>query len=112
VFEHRGQKAVVPKEYVGNLKTYKQSFAEKTDRRLDMLKGAKSLTKDKNVHRMIDQLANDWTDTTNNIDLAYGHLERIANKPGVPKAVTDYLLDNWIRVEGTWATARRDIEND
>lgn len=112
VFEHRGQKAVVPKEYVGNPKTYRQSFAEKTDRRLDMLKGAKSLTKDKNVHRMIDQLANDWTDTTNNIDLAYGHLERIANKPGVPKAVTDYLLDNWIRVEGTWATARRDIEND
>lgn len=112
VFEHRGQKIRVPKELVGNPNTYKISFAEKTDRRMDVLDGAKRLTKNKDVLKLLDQLGNDWTDTTNNPDLAYGHMERIANKPNVPKAVTEYLLDNWHRVEGTWATARRDIEND
>lgn len=112
VFEHRGQKLRVPKETVGNARLYERSFKEKVDRRMDVIDEAKDMTKSKQVKNLLDQLAKDWTDTTNNPELAYGHLERTVNKSGVPKNVADYLLDNWIRVEGTWATARRDIEND
>lgn len=112
LFEHRGQKVRVPKELVGNPRTYLQSFKEKTDRRLNVIDGAKALTKSAEVKKLLDTLANDWTDTTNNPDLAYGHLERIVNKSNMPKNVADYLLDNWDSIEGTWATARRDIEND
>lgn len=112
VFEHRGQKVRVPKEFVGSAKLYETSFREKVDRRMDVIDAAKSLTKSGNVKKMLDQLAKDWTDTTNNPELAYGHLERTVNKSGVPKNVADFLLDNWGSVEGTWATTRRDIENE
>lgn len=112
VFEHRGQKIRPPKETVGNPSTYLRSFKEKTDRRMDVIDGAKALTKNKEVTKLLDSLAKDWTDTTNNPDLAYGHLERVVNKSNMPKNVADYLLDKWNSIEGTWATARRDIEND
>lgn len=112
VFEHRGQKIRPPKETVGKPSTYLRSFKEKTDRRMDVIDGAKALTKNKEVTKLLDSLAKDWTDTTNNPDLAYGHLERVVNKSNMPKNVADYLLDKWNSIEGTWATARRDIEND
>lgn len=112
VFEHRGQKVRVPKEFVDSAKLYETSFREKVDRRMDVIDAAKNLTKSKGVKKLLDQLAKDWTDTTNNPELAYGHLERTVNKSGVPKNVADFLLDNWGSVEGTWATTRRDIENE
>ena len=112
VFQHRGQKIRVPKEEIGNERRYRLSFEEKTDRRMDVIDGAKSLTKSKEVHKQLDQLAKDWTATTNNPDLAYGHMERVVNKADMPKSIANYLYDNWDSIVGTWATARRDITND
>lgn len=112
VFEHRGVKIRVDKESVGNPKSYGISFREKTDRRMDVLDGAKALTKSDGVKKLLDQLARDWTDTTNDPSLAYGHMEELVNDKRVPKAVGEYLLDNWDRVKGTWATKRRELEDD
>lgn len=111
-FEHRGQKIRVPAKSsngqgVENPQYYEQSFKEKTDRRLDMLADAKSLTADKKVHKILDQLAKDWTDTTNDPDLAYSHMEDVVNDNRVPNDVKNNLLDNWDKVKRTWATKRR-----
>lgn len=115
-FKYRGQTIRVPAkgangDGVENPKYYEQSFKEKTDRRLDMLADAKALTEDKKVHKILDQLAKDWTDTTNDPSLAYDALEDVVNDNRIPQNIKNNLLDNWDSVKRTWATKRRSQTN-
>jgi hypothetical protein len=62
------------------------------------------MTKNKSAQKLLDQLAEDWTDSRNDPDQAYQHMMRISGKEEIPENVRQYLKDNWYRVEGTWAT--------
>lgn len=104
VFEHRGQKIIKDKDSVANPKAYREKFVKFTDKRLDVLDKAKGFTKNKEVHNLLNQLAEDWTQSTNDPTQAYNHMIRIADKEKVPENVRQYLKDNWYKVEGTWAT--------
>lgn len=106
VFEHRGQKTRVDKGDVGNPKAYGEKFTKLTDRRLNVLDEAKSLTTSKSAHRLLDQLATDWTDSRNDPVQARNHLDRILNKKAIPAEVRKFLVRSWDRVEGTWATRK------
>lgn len=110
-FKYRGQQIRVPAESIEAPKQFEQSFKEKTDRRLDMLADAKALTEDKKVHKILDQLAKDWTDTTNDPSLAYDALEDVVNDKRIPQNIKNNLLDNWDSVKRTWATKRRSSTN-
>jgi hypothetical protein len=110
-FKYRGQQIRVPAESIEAPKQFEQSFKEKTDRRLDMLADAKALTEDKKVHKILDQLAKDWTDTTNDPSLAYDALEDVVNDNRIPQNIKNNLLDNWDSVKRTWATKRRSQTN-
>jgi hypothetical protein len=104
VFEHRGQKIIKNKDTVGNPKNYREKFVKFTDKRLNLLDKAKGLTKSKEAHNLINQLADDWTNSTNDPKQAYGHMIRLTNYTQIPDKVRQYLKDNWYQVEGTWAT--------
>lgn len=110
-FKHRGQQIRVPAKSIEAPKQFEISFQEKTDRRLDMLADAKALTEDKKVHKILDQLAKDWTDTTNDPSLAYDALEDVVNDNRIPQNIKNNLLDNWDSVKRTWATKRRSSTN-
>lgn len=106
VFEHRGQKTRVDKSSVDNPKAYGEKFAKLTDRRMNLLDEAKSLTTSKQAHKLLDQLATDWTDSRNDPVQARNHLERVLSKKSIPAEVRKHLISNWDRVEGTWATRK------
>lgn len=110
VFEHRGQKIVKSKDDVGNPKAYREKFVRFTDKRLNLLDKAKGLTKSKEAHKLLDQLADDWTHSTNDPTQAQNHMMRISNKNEIPEVVRKYLKENWNSVEGTWATVNRNEE--
>lgn len=113
VIEHRGQKIRVPKSQITSSKTlFEQSFREKTDLRLNLLDEAKTLTDNPEAHKVLDQLATDWTNTTNDPRLARKTMKRVLKNSSIPDDVKQYLKDNWSRVEGTWATANRNEGND
>jgi hypothetical protein len=104
VFKYRGQKIIKDKDSVANPKAYREKFVKFTDKRLDVLDKAKGFTKNKEVHNLLNQLAEDWTQSTNDPTQAYNHMIRIADKEKVPENIRQYLKDNWYKVEGTWAT--------
>lgn len=104
VFEHRGQKIIKDKDTVGNPKNYREKFVKFTDKRLNLLDKAKGLTKSKEAHNLLNQLADDWTNSTNDPKQAYAHMIRLTNYTQIPDKVRQYLKDNWYQVEGTWAT--------
>ena len=104
VFEHRGQKIRVSKDQIDNPKAYQEKFVKFTNKRMDLLDKAKGMTKNKSAQNLLDQLAEDWTDSRNDPDQAYQHMMRISGKEEIPENIRQYLKDNWYRVEGTWAT--------
>lgn len=106
VIRHRNQKIVVPEgSGVRKIKNYKQSFIEKTDRRMDVIDAAKKLTKDEQVLERLDQLAQDWTDTTDNSQahrVVENLINTVVNDSSTPKNVATYLKKNMHKVKNTW----------
>lgn len=106
VVRYRDQKIVIPEgSGVRKIKNYKQSFIEKTDRRMDVIDAAKKLTKDEQVHERLDQLAQDWTDTTDNSQahqVVENLINDVINDNSTPKNVATYLKKNMHKVKNTW----------
>jgi hypothetical protein len=106
VIRHRNQKIVIPEgSGVRKIKNYKQSFIEKTDRRMDVIDAAKKLTKDERVLERLDQLAQDWTDTTDNSQahrVVENLINDVVNDSSTPNNVATYLKKNMHKVKNTW----------
>lgn len=101
--EHRGQRVEQDADKVTNVSGWKRQTKKNIDDRMDVIDAAKSLTKDKAVIRLLDQLAKNWNSRSkNDPDTAYYHLEDAVNDSLMPAEIGKFLFDSWRDVRGTW----------
>lgn len=102
-FEHRGMRVEVEKKKIGDIKAYERKTRRNIDDRMEVIDRAKSKTKDSNAHKLLDQLAKDWTTrASNDPKKAYSMMEDVANDENISSDVANYLMDKWGSIKETW----------